>query len=66
MVIIVDDIHKVDEEVINKAVNVGEMVMHVEEQCDQSRRLSFKMTWPNFMLFKAIPRLRHHMYYFCP
>jgi len=49
------------EKEISEAVEAEEMVMRVEEQCSQARRLPVKMTWLSFMPFRARPRLRRQM-----
>ncbi|XP_049391619.1 uncharacterized protein LOC125856081 [Solanum stenotomum] len=54
----VEGVHKVGEEEISQAVEVGEMVMPVEEQCNQTKRLPIMMTRLSVMLFRARPRLR--------
>ena len=40
-------VHKIDEEVFSEVVNIGEMVMHVEEQRGKAMSLCVKMTWLN-------------------
>jgi len=46
------------EEEISEVVEAGEMVMQVGEQCHPAKRLPVKMTWLNFMPFRARPRLK--------
>ncbi|XP_049410675.1 uncharacterized protein LOC125873875 [Solanum stenotomum] len=51
-----EDVHKVGDERIGENVEVGEMVMQVEEQCSQARRLSAKMTRLGVIPFRARAR----------
>ncbi|XP_049405230.1 uncharacterized protein LOC125868675 [Solanum stenotomum] len=53
VVIMVDGVHKVVEEGISKAVEAGEIVMQVEEQCNQARRSPVKMTGLSVMPFRS-------------
>ena len=43
-VIWIGDVSKVGEEEIREAMEAGEMVMQVDEQCSQAERLPVRMT----------------------
>ena len=61
MVIMVEDVHKVGEEVISEAVEVEEMLMQAGVTCNQVGKWFVKMIGLSVMPFRAKPRLRRLM-----
>ena len=68
MVIMVEDVHKVGEKVINDSLDVEEMEMRVEVTCNQARRFLNIMIGLGVMISRARMRQRcmmSHPFFVC-